>query len=99
LHWARIPIGIFYKEYGTNVKTFPLITRPNKLKVDLEAVGSRIRELRGAVLQEELAVYLGISQGQLSKLERGRLGPTAEILVRLAERFGKSTDWILTGRG
>jgi transcriptional regulator with XRE-family HTH domain len=48
------------------------------------------------MLQEELATYLGISQGQLSKIERGKLGPTAEVLLRLAEKFGKSTDWILT---
>jgi transcriptional regulator with XRE-family HTH domain len=74
------------------------MTRPTTLRVDLKAVGSRIRQLRGTAFQEELAVYLGISQGQLSKIERGRLGPSAEILVRLAERFGRSTDWILTGR-
>jgi transcriptional regulator with XRE-family HTH domain len=65
---------------------------------DLEVIGSRIRELRGEILQEELAAYLGISQGQLSKIERGKLGPTAEVLLRLAEKFGKSTDWMLTGK-
>jgi len=64
----------------------------------LGAIGSRIRELRGELLQEELAAYIGISQGQLSKIERGKLGPSAEILVRLVERFGKSADWILTGK-
>jgi len=48
--------------------------------------------------QEELAEYLGISQGQLSKVERGKLAPTAEMLVRLIEKFGKGADWILTGR-
>jgi len=50
------------------------------------------------MLQEELAKYLGISQGQLSKIERGKLGPTAEVLLRLVERFGKSADWMLTGK-
>ena len=65
---------------------------------DLEVIGYRIRELRGEMLQEELAAYLGISQGQLSKIERGKLGPTAEVLLRLAEKFGKSTDWMLTGK-
>ena len=65
---------------------------------DLEAIGSRIRELRGEMLQEELAEYLGISQGQLSKVERGKLGPTAEVLLRLVEKFGKSADWMLTGK-
>ena len=70
---------------------------PRKL-ADLELIGSRIRELRGEILQEELAAYLGISQGQLSKIERGKLGPTVEVLVRLVDKFGRSADWILTGR-
>lgn len=69
-----------------------------KSKADLDAIGSRIRELRGSVLQEDLADQLGISQGQLSKIERGKLGPTADLLIRLVERFGGSSDWILTGR-
>ncbi len=75
------------------------MTRHNKPGADLEAIGSRIRELRGTMLQEELAAYLGISQGQLSKIERGKMGPTVETLVRLIDKFGKSGDWILTGKG
>jgi transcriptional regulator with XRE-family HTH domain len=74
------------------------MTRRLQSKADLDAIGSRIRELRGSVLQEELAAQLGISQGQLSKIERGKLGPTADLLIRLIERFGRSSDWILTGR-
>ena len=66
--------------------------------LDLRAMGSRIRALRGNVLQEELALKLGISQGQLSKIEGGRLAPTLETLVRLANQFGKSLDWIVTGK-
>ncbi len=51
------------------------------------------------MLQDKLAGYLGISQGQLSKIERGKIGPTVETLVRLSGKFGKSVDWILTGEG
>ncbi len=66
--------------------------------LDLNAIGARIRALRGEMLQEELAPKLGISQGQLSKIESGRLAPTLEALVRLANQFGKSLDWIITGK-
>ena len=66
--------------------------------LDLRAMGLRIRALRGDVLQEELAPKIGISQGQLSKIESGRLAPTVETLVRLANQFGKSLDWIVTGK-
>jgi transcriptional regulator with XRE-family HTH domain len=74
------------------------MNKGTKKLANLDVIGSRIRELRDEMLQEELAKYLGISQGQLSKIERGKLGPTAEVLLRLAEKFGKSTDWILTGK-
>ena len=64
--------------------------------LDLRAMGLRIRALRGKVLQEELALKIGISQGQLSKIESGRLAPTLETLIRLANQFDKSLDWIVT---
>ena len=74
------------------------MTRRNKARANLDAIGCRIRELRGTMLQEELAAYLEISQGQLSKIERGKMGPTVETIVRLVEKFGKGADWILTGK-
>jgi len=71
----------------------------NKTKPDLVAIGSRVRKLRGDIFQEEMAEYLGISQGQLSKIERGKRAPTIEILLFLSDRFRKSIDWILRGEG
>lgn len=66
--------------------------------LDLGAMGLRIRALRGNLLQEELALKIGISQGQLSKIESGKLAPTLETLVKLANQFGKTLDWIVTGK-
>jgi len=74
-----------------------LVTR--KPKADLSAIGSRIRALRGDILQEDLAGYLHIRQGQLSKIERGKAAPSVEVLVLLSERFHKSVDWILREKG
>jgi transcriptional regulator with XRE-family HTH domain len=71
----------------------------NKPKPDLEEIGSRIRGLRGDMRQDELASQLGISQGQLSKIERGQVAPTLEILLGVATKFGKSLDWIVSGGG
>ncbi len=51
------------------------------------------------MLQETLATYLGISQGQLSKIERGVLAPGVGTVMRLSEKFGKGADWILRGEG
>ncbi|HYK91113.1 MAG TPA: helix-turn-helix transcriptional regulator [Acidobacteriota bacterium] len=67
-------------------------------KLDLRAIGRRVREIRGFELkQTEFAEILGISQTQLSKYERGKTVPTPEILVKLKKYSGRSTDWILTG--
>jgi transcriptional regulator with XRE-family HTH domain len=58
-----------------------------------------VRELRGKERQDDFAPALGITQGQLSKIERGFVAPSVEVLLRLRERSGKSVDWILTGEG
>src|SRR5690349_8893493 len=74
-----------------------LVLMMNRFKIDLTTIGSRIKKLRGAMLQEELAAYLDVSQGHLSKIERGKIAPSLEILVLLASRFHKSVDWIIRG--
>ena len=70
---------------------------PVKSKVDSVAIGLRIRKLRGSMFQEELAAYLNVSQGHLSKIERGKIAPSIEILILLSDKFRKSIDWILRG--
>ena len=69
----------------------------SKLNADLTAIGSRIKKMRGAMLQEELAAYLDVSQGHLSKIERGKVAPSLEILIALSARFHKTIDWIIKG--
>ena len=68
-------------------------------KIDWKAVGRRLRELRGFdANQEKFARDLGISQGQLSRYEKGKSDISAEILLRISQRCGRSMEWILTGR-
>ena len=73
------------------------MSQRKKQKPDLRGIGLRLRDLRGVMRQEELASQLGVSQGQLSKVERGRVAPTLEILLGVATKFGKSLDWIVRG--
>jgi transcriptional regulator with XRE-family HTH domain len=75
------------------------ILRVRRPKADLQTIGSRIRTLRGNTPQEELAAYLHIRQGQLSKIERGIAAPSIEVLILVSDRFRKSVDWILRGEG
>jgi transcriptional regulator with XRE-family HTH domain len=67
--------------------------------VDWKAVGRRIRELRGFdITQEVLADRLGVSQGYLSTVERGKREIGAEVLLAVSREFGKSIEWLLTGK-
>jgi transcriptional regulator with XRE-family HTH domain len=68
-------------------------------KVDWTAVGKRIRELRGFdMTQQQFASHVGISQNYLSYMERGKVEISAEILLRVARKFGKTIEWLLTGQ-
>ena len=67
--------------------------------IDWKAVGRRLRELRGFdITQNDLAGELGISQGQLSRYERGGSEIGAAVLLRISNRFGRPIEWILTGK-
>ena len=62
-------------------------------------MGRRIRELRGFdMTQAEFARRVGVTQGHLSRLERGEKEPGAGVLLAISQEFGKSVDWLLTGK-
>jgi transcriptional regulator with XRE-family HTH domain len=72
------------------------ITKPS---IDWKVVGRRLRQLRGfEIAQAQFAREIGISQGQLSRYEKGRSEIGAEILLRLSRRSGKTIEWLLTGK-
>ncbi len=73
--------------------------RRSQSALDLQALGRRIRQLRGAATQEEFSRALGISQAQLSKYELGQSALPLGVLAKLAGKSGRSTDWILMGNG
>jgi transcriptional regulator with XRE-family HTH domain len=47
--------------------------------------------------QAEMASVVGVSQSYLSAIERGKKEPAAAVLYRIAKRYGKSIEWLLTG--
>jgi transcriptional regulator with XRE-family HTH domain len=64
---------------------------------DAEAIGRRVREVRGLVYQRNFAKLLGVTQQAISQLERGDTLPSIEMLLKLKEYSGESIDWLLTG--
>lgn len=65
-----------------------------------EHLGDRLARLRRASgwTQRELGRRLGVKAAEVSKLETGIRRPRAEVVPRLAEVFGVSSDYLLTGR-
>jgi transcriptional regulator with XRE-family HTH domain len=60
-------------------------------------LGERIRQLRkeAGLSQAELADKIGADPGRVSRYEAGRITPSAEALVRLAETLNISIDHLL----
>ena len=46
--------------------------------------------------QLEFAQRIGITQGHLSRIERGEKEAGATVLLAISRAFGKSVDWRLT---
>ena len=65
----------------------------------METIGKRICALRKerGMKQEELAQRLDISGQAVSKWENDQTCPDVSLLPRLAEVFGVTTDYLLTG--
>ncbi len=62
-----------------------------------EPFGNRIRELRteARFSQAELARKLGISPSAIGMYEQNRRVPSHELLLKLCELFGVSSDYLL----
>ena len=58
----------------------------------------RLRELRAeqGLSQAELAVKIGSDARQVSRYENGRVAPSLETVVRIAETFNTSVDYLVT---
>lgn len=63
-------------------------------------LGPRIALLRrsAGMSQAELAQQLRISPSAVGMYEQGRREPSADMLVSMAQLFGVTTDYLLTGR-
>lgn len=89
----------FYMSTGKESTGNP--QRPEQMNevLDWKKIGRRIRELRGFYTnQGEFARKIGVSQGHLSRIERGEKEIGAQILINIARVCGTSIEWLLTGQ-
>lgn len=64
-----------------------------------EAVGGRIKSVRGDLSQLHFAATLGIHAKTLYKYEAGLRMPEAEVILSLLEKYAVQPLWLLTGEG
>lgn len=65
----------------------------------IETIGQRIKRLRKETgeTQAELGMAINISQNSISKIESGEVALTLDNLIRIAEHYHVSTDYICIG--
>lgn len=66
----------------------------------METLGERVKKLREAqgLTQRELAERIGTSSGLISFIERDKNKPSYEVIRRLSEVLGTSTDYLIYGK-
>lgn len=66
-----------------------------------EAIGMRLRELRRfhTLEQTKLAQMAGLSQAIISQYEKGMTEVSLAFITFLTQRFGISTEWLISGYG
>lgn len=65
-----------------------------------DTIGNRLKSLRveHEISQRKLAEELGISNSTVARAESGRAIPDTYVVMKYAEHFCVSTDWILFGK-
>ncbi|WP_025689627.1 helix-turn-helix transcriptional regulator [Paenibacillus zanthoxyli] len=63
------------------------------------SIGQRIKQIRNShsMSQAAFASLIGISQGTLSEIEKGKFNPSVETVISISKQFEIKTDWILRG--
>ena len=66
------------------------------MEINNVTIGNRIKELRTSknLTQEDIAKMVKVSKATISNYEKGKVSPPIELLIKLAERYGVSIDWL-----
>lgn len=64
-------------------------------------IGERIKKVRASknLTQQAFAESLDITQGFLSKIEKGGFPPAKVLLLAISYSYGININWLLTGEG
>lgn len=71
----------------------------DNMELDYTEIGRRIaaRRKQQNIKQQDLAEMLGISNNHLSSIERGKSGPSLEVLIGICNILRITPDYLLMG--
>jgi transcriptional regulator with XRE-family HTH domain len=58
-------------------------------------IGKRLKSLRGKRTQQEIADQLSVSRASYSHYENGHVEPDNDLLIKMADLFKVTTDYLL----
>ena len=66
------------------------------MEINNVTIGNRIKELRTSknLTPEDIAKMVKVSKATISNYEKGKVSPPIELLIKLAERYDVSIDWL-----
>jgi phage repressor protein C with HTH and peptisase S24 domain len=87
--------------FATNICQEENFVESIKNRWGLMDIGERIRHIRKllGLTQKEFAQQIGITQGFLTNVEKGRYQPSEKVLRLISQTFGVSLEWLKTGQG
>jgi transcriptional regulator with XRE-family HTH domain len=65
---------------------------------DNKSIGENLRIVRKKLSQKKFGESVGVSRSYVSDIEHGRIKPSLEYLINVAEKYEVSLDWILLNR-
>ena len=74
-----------------------IINEDFKKKLNFKLIGDRVKLIRGEKSQTDFATELGLSQMDISRVERGEVKHIPDFLYNIAVSYGKTLDWIIAG--
>lgn len=66
----------------------------------MKTLGERVEFLRKQIqiTQQELGDIVELHGSNIGRIEKGKVYPTSDVLLKMSIYFGVSCDWLLTGK-
>lgn len=73
-----------------------MLNNNNKLEIDYEEIGKRLRKARGTLSQTAFGEPIGYRYGYVKDCEHGKK-PSLEYLFKISNYYNISLDWLIKG--